>query len=271
MDWSTSPAISLSASPADLRQPGGEPNRRAAASDAASILPLELHGVSYAVNGHVLLRDVSLTLQQGVSTIVLGPNGAGKSLLLRVCHGLLAPSSGSVQWKGPSAEHVRARQAMVFQRPVLLRRSVAANIAYALHRREISRRERARRVRQALEMTGLAGLAHRSARVLSGGEQQRTALARAWALQPEVLFLDEPTANLDPAATRAVEEIIDMFRRAGTKIVMTTHDLGQARRLADEVIFLNHGQLLEYRPAADFFAEPRSADARAFLRGELLW
>lgn len=271
MDWSTSPAISLNASPADLRRPGREPNLRATAGGAASIQPLELRSVSYTVNGHVLLRNISHTLHPGVRTIVLGPNGAGKSLLLRLCHGLLAPSSGSVQWKGPSAEHARWRQAMVFQRPVLLRRSVAANIAYALHLRGFSRHERARRVRQALELTGLAALAHRSARVLSGGEQQRTALARAWALQPEVLFLDEPTSNLDPAATRAVEEVIQMFRRAGTKIVMTTHDLGQARRLADEVLFLNRGQLLEYRPAADFFAEPRSADARAFLRGELLW
>jgi len=236
-----------------------------------SIQPLELRNVCYGVNGRTLLRDISLVLAPGRSTIVLGPNGAGKSLLLRLCHGLIQPTSGTVEWKGHGSAHARQRQAMVFQRPVLLRRSVAANIAYALGLRGIERSERIARVRQALDMTGLTTLAGRGAQVLSGGEQQRVALARAWALQPEVLFLDEPTANLDPAATRTVEEVIGVFRNAGTKIVMTTHHLGQARRLADEVVFLNNGRLLEHRPAGEFFERPHSEDARAFLRGELLW
>lgn len=160
---------------------------------------------------------------------------------------------------------------MVFQRPVLLRRSVAANIAYALRLHGVARTERANWIRQALEMAGLASLADRNAWVLSGGEQQRLALARAWALRPEVLFLDEPTANLDPAAARAVEEIITLFRGSGTKIVMTTHDLGQARRLADEVLFLHHGRLLERRPTMEFFEQPQTSEAQAFIRGELLW
>lgn len=236
-----------------------------------SIQPLELRDVCYAVNGRTLLHHISLVLAPGRSTIVLGPNGAGKSLLLRLCHGLLQPTSGTIEWKGQGSAHARQRQAMVFQRPVLLRRSVASNIAYALTLRRIKRNERIARMRQALEMTGLTALADRRVGVLSGGEQQRVALARAWALQPEVLFLDEPTANLDPAATRAVEEVIGLFRNAGTKILMTTHDLGQARRLAEEVVFLNHGRLLEHSPAGEFFERPHSEDARAFLRGELLW
>lgn len=133
------------------------------------------------------------------------------------------------------------------------------------------RAERAERVEWVLERTGLTALAHRPARRLSSGEQQRLALARAWATAPEVLFLDEPTANLDPTASRAVEELIQAIHQSGTKIVMTTHDLGQARRLADEILFLYRGRLLERSDAPSFFAGPRTAEARAFLDGELLW
>jgi tungstate transport system ATP-binding protein len=160
---------------------------------------------------------------------------------------------------------------MVFQRPVLLRRSALANIRYALALRGVDGSERRARAEAALARFGLAGLARRPARVLSGGEQQRLALARAWAIRPEILFLDEPTAALDPAATRAVEEAIAAFDEAGTKIVMTTHDLAQARRLADEVLFLVRGRLVEMGPAAGFFAAPKSAEGRAFIAGELLW
>lgn len=236
-----------------------------------SIQPLALRSVSYAAGGRLLLRGIDLVFAPGERTIVLGPNGAGKSLLLRLCHGLISPTIGTVEWCGSAAAQARERQAMVFQRPVLLRRSVRANIGYALSLRGMPRAQRLAREEQALRMVGLTAHANRPAHALSGGEQQRVALARAWALHPEVLFLDEPTANLDPAATRAVEEIIDTFRNAGTKIVMTTHDLGQARRLADEVIFLHHGEVLEQRPAREFFDEPGSTAARDFLRGELLW
>jgi tungstate transport system ATP-binding protein len=245
-------------------------------SSISPILPLRLDALGYEVAGRRLVDGVTLELTAGPRTVLLGPNGAGKSLLLRLCHGLLAPTSGRLAWLGAGAAALspaalRRRQAMVFQRPVLLRRSVAANVDYALGLRGTPRRRRAARVAEALERVGLAGLAGRPARVLSGGEQQRLALARAWALQPEVLFLDEPTASLDPGATRAVEEIIDAFHRAGTKIVMTTHDLGQARRLADEVVFLHRGRLAEHAPAAAFFAGPASPEAAAFVAGELLW
>jgi tungstate transport system ATP-binding protein len=203
--------------------------------------------------------------------VILGPNGAGKSLILRLAHGLLEPSSGSVCWLGAGAAAAALRQAMVFERPVLLRRSAAANVDYALALRGMSRAARRSRVEEVLESTGLAAIAQRSARVLSSGEQQRLTLARAWALSPEVLFLDEPTAALDPSATRSVEGIIERIAASGTKIIMTTHDLGQARRLADEVIFLARGELRERTPADPFFEAPRSEEARAFLRGDLVW
>ncbi len=236
-----------------------------------SILPLRLEGACYDVAGARLIDGLSLTLSAGPRTIILGPNGAGKSTALRLCHGLLPPTAGTVRWLGPAAAQARMRQAMVFQTPVLLRRSAAANVAYALALRGIGRRRRRGLVARALARAGLEGAADRPARTLSAGEQQRLALARAWALEPEVLFLDEPTANLDPAAARAVEEAIDAIHGSGTKIVMTTHDLGQARRLADEVLFLHRGRLVEHGAADAFFAGPQSPEAAAFLRGELVW
>lgn len=190
-------------------------------------------------------------------------------MLLRLCHGLVSPSSGHVQWSGESGSS--SRQAMVFQRPVMLRRSALANVIYGLAVARIPRAERAPRARAAMERAGLLGIAERPARVLSGGEQQRLALARAWALNPEVLFLDEPTANLDPGATREVEAVIQAIHEGGTKIIMTTHKLGQARRLGDEILFLNQGRLAEHSSAAEFFPKPRSAEADAFIRGELPW
>jgi tungstate transport system ATP-binding protein len=190
---------------------------------------------------------------------------------MRLCHGLIRPSAGRVGWSGPGAGAKPRRDAMVFQRPVMLRRSAMANVAYALKLRGVGRHERTARAVTMLERTGLTALAHQPARALSGGEQQRLALARAWATEPEVLFLDEPTASLDPAATRAVEEIIGRMHDAGAKIVMTTHDLAQARRLADEIVFLHRGRLMEHQPAAVFFTRPATEEAAAFLDGRLHW
>jgi tungstate transport system ATP-binding protein len=239
-------------------------------SQRPSILPLEVEGLCFAARGEQLLHNLSFTLGPGTRTVVLGPNGAGKSLTLRLCHGLLTPSAGRVRFQVEPALAQR-RQAMVFQRPVMLRRSVGANLRLALALADTPRAARAEKVRQALERTGLTALAHRPARQLSSGEQQRLALARAWATEPEVLFLDEPTANLDPAATRTVEELIQAIHQSGTKIVMTTHDLAQAHRLADEILFLYRGRLLERAAAKDFFAGPATIEGRAFLKGELLW
>jgi tungstate transport system ATP-binding protein len=236
-----------------------------------AILPLVLSDVRYAARGAALIDGLSFSLDAGPRTVLLGPNGAGKSLTLRLCHGLISPTSGTVAWTGPGKDEAKLEQAMVFQRPVMLRRSAAANVAFALSLRGIRGAERRARIAEALAVAGLAALADRQARVLSGGEQQRLALARAWALRPQVLFLDEPTASLDPASTRAVEELIAKLAAAGTKIVMTTHDLGQARRMADEILFMHRGRLIERRDAARFFAAPQTPEAAAFIAGELLW
>jgi tungstate transport system ATP-binding protein len=235
------------------------------------IFPLILRDVCFEVGSKPLIDHVSYACEARPCTTVLGPNGAGKSLLLRLCHGLISPSSGRILWNGLDVRAVRQSQAMVFQRPVLLRRTVAANIRYALSVRGIPRRQRRAIVSEALGQAGLLELAARPARVLSVGEQQRLALARAWALKPQVLLLDEPTASLDPAATQAVETLLGRIRQTGTSIIMTTHDLGQARRLADEVLFLHRGRLLEHGPAAEFFNKPQSQEAAAFLEGRLLW
>jgi tungstate transport system ATP-binding protein len=236
-------------------------------------LPLRAEGLCYVAGGVPILRDVSFALEGGPPALIIGPNGAGKSVLLRLLHGLIAPSAGAVRWAGGGrgGGGGMRRDAMVFQRPVMLRRSALANAAYPLKLAGLPRREWRERARAALERVGLQTLADRPARHLSGGEQQRLALARASILDPEVLFLDEPCASLDPAATRAVEAIVSAIAARGTKVVMTTQDLGQARRLAGEILFLHRGRLLEHAPAAAFFAGPRTPEATAFLRGELLW
>jgi tungstate transport system ATP-binding protein len=234
------------------------------------ILPLRLDRVGYAAGGKILVHDLDAAIEAGPRTVILGPNGAGKSLTLRLCHGLIRPTTGTVTWQGSASANARRLQAMVFQRPVMLRRSVAANVDYALVLAGVAPAERHARIADALEQTRLADLTDRPARVLSIGEQQRLALARVWALQVEIVFLDEPTASLDPGATRAVEAIVNAMDAAGTKIVMTTHDLGQARRMADEILFLHQGRLIERAEAGEFFAHPRTQEAQAFVRGELL-
>lgn len=239
-------------------------------SEGDSALPLVFDGVSVVRGESRPLDAVSFTLEAGPTSVILGPNGAGKSMTLRVANDLVAPSAGSVRWSGAAGAQAARRRALVFQRPVVLRRSVEANVLYALRLRGIPREERTQRTQRVLAATGLARYATRPARTLSVGEQQRLAIARAWSLEPEVLFLDEPAASLDPGASRALEAAIRAIRSEGTKIVLTTHDLGQARRLADEVLFLDRGRLLEQTPAEAFFDEPRTVEARKFLQGEIL-
>jgi len=236
-----------------------------------SLLPLELDQVVFAVGGRRIIDGVSLRLDAGPRTVIVGPNGAGKSVLLRLCHGLLQPTSGTISWTSPEPAGGPRRQAMVFQRPVLLRRTAVANIAHALAIGGVSRAQRRPRALEALRRVGLERLAKHPARVLSGGEQQRLALARAWALSPEVLFLDEPTASLDPGATHEIEKGIAAMHASGTKIVMVTHNLGQARRLGDEILFMHQGRLAERAPADRFFRQPESREAAQFLEGELPW
>jgi tungstate transport system ATP-binding protein len=238
---------------------------------AAGILPLTLRDLRFSAGGREIIHGISLSIEAGPATIILGANGAGKSVLMRLMHGLLAPSSGDVSWNGQRPERARRGQAMVFQRPVMLRRSALDNVLYALELAGVPRTQRYTQAMGALREVGLAEVANRPARVLSGGEQQRLALARAWALHPEVLFLDEPTANLDPGATREIEAIIRAFDASGTKIIMSTHNLGQARRLGDEVLYLHQGRLAERAVVDAFFAKPSSLEAVAFIKGESPW
>ena len=234
-----------------------------------SDLPLVLDDVSLQARATTILDRLSLTITPGAPTLIVGPNGAGKTSLLRLCMGLASPSIGRVTWGG-RADCAPLRRAILFQRPVMLRRTAAANVAYALAQAGTPRSQRAQRVTGLLDRVGLSDLAQRPARRLSGGEQQRLALARALARDPEVLLLDEPTANLDPAATRSVEEIVLMAAQSGIKIVMASHDLGQVRRLAGDVIFLVRGELCEQGEAADFLDHPTTPEAAAFLRGDLV-
>jgi len=223
--------------------------------------PVEAQALRLVRDGRALLDGIDLTLRPGSVTALLGPNGAGKSLLLRLLHGLISPTAGTLARAHPT------REAMLFQRPALLRRSALANVRFAIpqgtQNPDAIALDRLTRV-------GLAHLARRPARVLSGGEQQRVALARAWARDPLLLYLDEPTASLDPSATHSVEAILRAIHATGTTSVIATHDLGQARRLADRVVLLHRGRVVEDSDAATFFASPHTEQARSFLRGDLL-
>ncbi len=239
-------------------------------SDDHPLLPLVARGLQFGINGRKIIKDVSFWIGSSGRTVILGPNGAGKSVMLRLCHGLLKPCGGEIRWGNLAVARAREQQAMAAQHPVLLRRTVTGNLLHVLRVKGVPHRERQALVDAALLQAGLAGLGARAARTLSGGQQQRLAIARAFVLRPAVLLLDEPTANLDPAAVRGVEELIGAIGAAGTKILMTTHDIAQARRLAADVMFLNDGRLLEHAPAAEFFTSPKHPAVARFLAGELL-
>ena len=233
------------------------------------MFPIRLADVSFVPNGRSVLSGVNLDIADEGITPVLGPNGAGKTVLLRLVAGLLAPHGGSVRWNGGTAPV--AGIAMVFQQPILLRTSVLHNAALGLKPLGLPRPERHQRALGMLERVGLAHRAEDSARLLSGGERQRLALARAWLMQPRLLLLDEPTAALDPSATEAVEQIIRSIRTDGARILMTTHNLGQAMRISDDIVFLAGGCIRERTPASRFFSRPQSPEARLFIQGELPW
>jgi tungstate transport system ATP-binding protein len=234
-----------------------------------SDLPILLEDASFLVRDLTILDRITLELTPGAPTVLIGPNGAGKTTLLRLAMGLIAPSRGRMSWGG-RADVAPMRRAIVFQRPVMLRRSTAGNLNYALAAAGAPRSERDARAGELLALVGLAGLGARPARKLSGGEQQRLALARALAKEPQVLFLDEPTASLDPAATKAIEDIIRAVAARGIKVVMSTHDLGEAKRLAGDIVLMHRGRVIENGPAEAFFSAPTTKEAQRFLAGELL-
>jgi tungstate transport system ATP-binding protein len=239
--------------------------------DRHPLLPLVARQLRFDIDGRGIIRNISFWIGSSGRTVILGPNGAGKTVLLRLCHGLLRPTAGELRWGDLSVEAARAQQAMVPQRPVLLRRTVTGNLLHVLRVKGVSHQERQALIDAALDQAGLASLASRPARTLSGGQQQRLAIARACLLRPAVLLLDEPTANLDPAGVRDVEQLIRTVGDAGTKILMTTHDIAQAKRLAGDVMFINNCRLLEHATAAEFFSSPKDPAAARFLDGELLY
>jgi tungstate transport system ATP-binding protein len=235
----------------------------------ASDLPIVFSEVSVLLGEVTILDRLALTFASSTPTVLIGPNGSGKTTVLRAAMGLIPVTRGRISWGGRDASPPD-RRAILFQRPVMLRRSTGDNVRYALAAAGVPRTARYDRTAELLSLVGLDGLERRPARRLSGGEQQRLALARALARDPEVLFLDEPTASLDPAATKAIEDIVRAISARGVKVVMATHDLGEAKRLAGEIVLLHRGRLIENGPASEFFANPRTQEARTFIAGELL-
>jgi tungstate transport system ATP-binding protein len=240
----------------------------------ASELPVAFIDVTVVAGEVTLIGNINLLFCAGLPTVLIGPNGAGKTTLLRAAMGLISPTRGSITWGGKNwsgKENAEpARRAIMYQRPVMLRRSTAGNVGYALAAAGVPHAERARRATELLALVGLEGLERRPARKLSGGEQQRLALARALAREPALLLLDEPTASLDPYATKAIEDIIRDVAARGVKVVMATHDLGQAKRIAGDIVLLHRGRMIKKAPATEFFENPRSEEARKFMAGELL-
>ena len=231
---------------------------------------LHLRGIEFHNAGKTLIRKLDLTVLSGRTLMIMGANGAGKSLLLRLIHGLLQPSQGQVLWRNrPLDRHARDQQAMVFQHPVLLRQSVLDNLRFVLRARNIDKKKHSSFCMEALQQARLEHMALHPARLLSGGEQQRLALVRSLICQPELLLLDEPTANLDPASTHAVETLIHEAQSKGVTIIMVTHDLGQARRLGQDIAFLHAGRLVEYGSAEQLLSMPRSAAMLAWKEGRL--
>jgi len=234
-----------------------------------SDLPIVFDGVTVRAGAVTILDGLSLRLEAGAPTVLIGPNGSGKTTFLRAAMGLIRPAAGRIAWGGRT-DVPPARRAFVFQRPAMLRRSALGNVRYALASVGVARADRAARAHDLLARVGLANLADRPARRLSGGEQQRLAIARALARNPAVLFLDEPTASLDPTATKTMEDLIAAIAASGVKVVMATHDLAEARRLAGEIALLHRGRIVEAAPAAAFFAAPQTDEAKRFIAGDLL-
>ncbi len=244
------------------------PTVEATEQELSPVLPCEVRGLCFAAGGSPLIDKIDLTLGAGGVTMIMGPNGAGKSVFIRLLHGMLEPTAGEIHWGGrPLDEETRKRQAMVFQTPVLLRRSVEANIAFALRLHGEGGRARCAEM---LEEAGLSNKSSQPARLLSGGERQRLAIARALAADPDVLFLDEPTASLDPASVQLIEEIVFSARDRGVKIIFITHDIGQARRLGDDVVFMHRGRIMERAPTPRFFDKPSSREAKDYLAGRIV-
>jgi tungstate transport system ATP-binding protein len=238
-------------------------------SHSSNIFPLKIDGVQVRKRGKVLLNDISLALGGDLTTVVMGPNGSGKTTLMRLMHGLERPRQGSLQWAIPN-EQARLQQSFVFQTPIMMRRRVSENLRYPLKLIAMPKQEAETLVTKWLSLTGLSGKEKLPAQFLSGGERQKLAIARAMITKPQVLFLDEPTTNLDGQSTKEIEALLATVKADGTCVVVSTHDLGQAKRLADQVIFLNKGHMCEVTAATQFFKKPLSRPAQQYLDGEIV-
>lgn len=234
-----------------------------------SVLPIAIKDLSFRPGGRTVLNRLDATIKTAGITALIGPNGAGKSVTLRIIDGLLQPDSGNIAFGDRPARNIR--RALVFQRPGLLRASIARNVALALMPWKLSRQAVAQRVKDALIAVGLAERADEGARRLSGGEQQRLALARAWVTEPELLLLDEPTASLDPGATEEIERLIISMSQNGAKVILVSHNLGQVARLAEDIIVMSHGKAVEHGPAHQILSAPHSPETQAYIKGELPW
>ncbi|MEM8844757.1 MAG: ATP-binding cassette domain-containing protein [Pseudomonadota bacterium] len=232
-------------------------------------LPLSVNNLTYRKNKSELIKDLNLEISETGSTIILGHNGAGKSLLLKLLHGVINPSMGSISWNHDTPNSNQYWRSFLLQKPTFFKRSARFNIEFVLEIAATPKSERKERCDEALKICGLDKISERSVHSFSGGELQKLSLARAWVLKPAVLLLDEPTVALDPPFTLSFEQIIQRFKKSHTKVIMTTHDLAQAKRLADEIVFLYNGKVLEQSPADVFFQQPKSLEAKKFISGQL--
>ena len=232
------------------------------------ISPIKIKNISILLNDRIILRNINCQINDKSITAILGPNGAGKSLLLQTINGLTPILKGEITYDLRQLDdNIRKQQAMVFQSPTLLRRTVLGNMEFV---NSINKNTNILDVKSILKKVGLEAFNNKPARLLSGGEKQRLSLARALLIQPKLLLLDEPTANLDPYSLKLIEDLISEENSKGTTIILTTHDMSQAKRLASDIIFINKGEILEQTQAKIFFKEPQTIEAKRYLTGEIL-
>ena len=232
------------------------------------ISPIKIKDLSISLNDRFILRNINCQINDKSITAILGPNGAGKSLLLQTINGLIPVLKGKITYNLNQLDNdIRKQQAMVFQSPTLLRRTVLGNMEFV---NSINKNSNIIDLKYILKKVGLEAYNDKPARLLSGGEKQRLSLARALLIQPKLLLLDEPTANLDPYSLKLIEDLILEENSKGTTIILTTHDMSQAKRLASDIIFINKGEILEQTQAKIFFKEPQTIEAKKYLAGEIL-
>ena len=232
------------------------------------LMPITVQNITLTLNERTLIDGLSCIIKSDGISVIMGPNGAGKSLFMRCLHGLAKPDMGQILYADtPLNSLIRQQQSLVFQTPTILRRTVLANLLFVARQRGI---DDPKISMDYLAQLQLDHLAQHPARLLSGGEKQRLALARALIINPAILFLDEATSNLDPASIETIETNLQSVSKQGMKLILVTHDVGQAKRLADDILFLHHGKLAEHSPAKSFFQQPKSSAARAYLAGKLV-